>query len=98
MYFHITQMVPCNGFPNRLCHLVRTFTVKFVMTKSRLLFTKFVGKDTTRRKLVVDRLSEDGNKGKVDTTNTPKYTVLSMVGLTSPVWTLVMFQMVDGES
>ena len=41
-------MGPCNGFPSRLWQLVRTFTVKLVMAKSELLFTKFVGKDTTR--------------------------------------------------
>jgi hypothetical protein len=33
-----------------------------------------------------------------DLVNTPKHTVLSMVGLTSVVWTLGMFQMVTGES
>ncbi len=33
-----------------------------------------------------------------DLVNTPKDTVLSMVGLTSPVWTLGMFQMVTGDS
>ena len=30
--------------------------------------------------------------------NAPKHTVLSMTGLTSAVWTIVMFQMVSGES
>jgi hypothetical protein len=49
MQFHHTQMGPPNGFPSRLWQLVRTFTVKFVMSKSELLFTKFVRKDTTRR-------------------------------------------------
>ena len=33
-----------------------------------------------------------------DAAATPKHTVMSMVGLTSPVWTLGMFQMVTGES
>ena len=50
MHFCNTQMGPYNGFPSRLCHLVRTFTVKLLMTMSGLLFTKFVGKDTTRRR------------------------------------------------
>jgi hypothetical protein len=31
-------------------------------------------------------------------TNAPEHTVLSMTGLTSPVWTVGMFQMVSGES
>ena len=33
-----------------------------------------------------------------DLTNTPKHTVLSMIGLTSSLWTLSMFPMVTGES
>jgi hypothetical protein len=49
MHFRSTQMGPCNGFPSSLWQLVRTFTVKLVIAKSELLFTKFVGKDTTRR-------------------------------------------------
>ena len=44
-----------------------------------------------------DLLREDENKSK-DEVSTRKHPVLSMVGLTSPVWTLGMFQMVSGES
>ena len=47
-------------------------------------------------KLVADRTREDENNAKDDVVSTS--TVLSMVGRTSPVWTLVMFQMVAGES
>ena len=49
-------------------------------------------------KLDVDRLHETEKKATDDVVNTPKDTVLSMVGLTSPVWTISMFQMVTGES
>ena len=49
-------------------------------------------------KLDADLLCESENKAKDDSVSTPKHTVLSMVGLTSPVWTLGMFQMVVGES
>ena len=35
-------------------------------------------------------------KATNDLVNTPKHTVVSMVGLTSPVWTLGMLQMVTG--
>jgi hypothetical protein len=48
-------------------------------------------------KLVVDRHREAGQKATDDFVNAPKHTVLSMTGLTSPVWTLGMFQMVTGE-
>ncbi len=41
---------------------------------------------------------EEVKKATDDLINSPKYTVPSMVGLTSPVWTLGMFQMVTGES
>ena len=47
-------------------------------------------------KLVADRPCEDENNAKDDVVSTS--TVLSMVGRTSPVWTLVMFQMVAWES
>ena len=49
-------------------------------------------------KLTTDRLCESENKTKDDLTNTPKHTVLSMIGLTSSLWTLSMFPMVTGES
>ena len=49
-------------------------------------------------KLTADRLHETQKKATDDVTNTPNHTVLSMVGLTSPVWTIGMFQMVTGES
>ena len=39
-----THMGHYNGFPNRLCQLVRIFTTKLVMSKSILLCTKFVVK------------------------------------------------------
>ena len=39
-------------------------------------------------KLTVDRLCEVENKEKDDVSTTPKHTVLSKVGLTSPMWTL----------
>ncbi len=40
--------------------------------------------------------SGGGKKGTTDLVKTQKYTVLSMVGLNSPEWTLDMFQMVTG--
>ena len=49
-------------------------------------------------KLDVDRLHETEKKATDDVVNTPKDTVLSMVGLTSPVWTISMFQMLTQES
>ena len=49
-------------------------------------------------KLAADLRREVENKTTDDLTNTPKNTVLSMIGLTSPLWTLGMFQMVTGES
>jgi hypothetical protein len=49
-------------------------------------------------KLTADLQREEEKTATDDLVNTPKYTVLSMVGLTSPVWTLGMFQMVTGES
>jgi hypothetical protein len=39
-------------------------------------------------KLVADRLCESEKKAKDNAASTPKHTVLSMVGLTSAVWTL----------
>ena len=48
-------------------------------------------------KLAADRQRDEGKTSTDDLVNTPKHTV-SMVGLTSPVWTLGMFQMVTGES
>ena len=49
-------------------------------------------------KLAADRLREAEKKAKDNAARNPKRTVLSMVGLTSGVWTLDMFQMVVGES
>jgi RNase P subunit RPR2 len=49
-------------------------------------------------KLAGDLQREEEKTSTDDLVNTPKYTVMSMVGLTSPVWTLGMFQMVTGES
>jgi hypothetical protein len=49
-------------------------------------------------KLTADRQCQVGKKATDDLVNTPNHTVLSMVGLTSAVWTLGMFQMVTGES
>jgi len=39
-------------------------------------------------KLAADRQREADKKATDDLGNTPKHNVLSMVGLTSPVWTL----------
>jgi hypothetical protein len=49
-------------------------------------------------KQAADFLREAEKKAKEYAASTPKHTVLSMVGLTSAVWTLGMFQMVAGES
>jgi hypothetical protein len=49
-------------------------------------------------KLAADRQRQAEKKVTEDLVNAPKHTVLSMVGLTSAVWTLGMFQMVSGES
>jgi hypothetical protein len=45
-----------------------------------------------------DRRREAESKEEHDLKNAPNYTVLCMKGLTSPVWTLGMFQMVTGDS
>jgi hypothetical protein len=60
------------------------------------LFKESHAKDL--EKLAADRQSEAGKKATDDLLNTPNHTVLSKVGLTSPVWTIGMFQMVTGES
>jgi hypothetical protein len=49
-------------------------------------------------KLAADRQRQAEKKVTEDLVNAPKHTVLFMVGLTSTVWTLGMFQMVTGES
>jgi hypothetical protein len=53
-------------------------------------------KDVER--LAVDRRCESESKEAHVLKNVPKDTVLCMKGLTSPVWTLDMFQMVTGDS
>jgi hypothetical protein len=49
-------------------------------------------------KLTADRQCEEETTTTDNLVDAPKHTVLSMTGLTSAVWTLVMFQMVTGES
>jgi hypothetical protein len=49
-------------------------------------------------KLAADLQREEEKTATDDLVNTPKHTVLSVVGLTSPVWTLGMFQIVTGKS
>ena len=49
-------------------------------------------------KLAADRQRQAEKKVTEDLVNAPKHTVLSMAGLTSPAWTLGMFQIVTGES
>ncbi len=44
-----------------------------------------------------DRRCEVESKEEHALKNAPKHTVLCLKGLTSPVWTLVMFQMVSGD-
>jgi hypothetical protein len=53
-------------------------------------------KDVER--LDVDRRCETESKEAHALKNAPTYTVMYMKGLTSPVWTLGMFQMVTGDS
>jgi hypothetical protein len=53
-------------------------------------------KDVER--LAADRRREAESKEAHALKNAPKHTVLCMKGLTSPVWTLGMFQMVSGDS
>ena len=53
-------------------------------------------KDVER--LAADRRREAQSKEAHALKNAPKHTVLCMKGLTSPVWTLGMFQMVSGDS
>lgn len=53
-------------------------------------------KDVER--LAADRRREAESKEAHALKNAPKHTVLCMNGLTSPVWTLGMFQMVSGDS
>ena len=59
------------------------------------LFKESHAKDL--EKLAADRQREAEKKATDDLLNTPKYTVLSMIGLTSPVWTIGIFQMVTGN-
>jgi hypothetical protein len=49
-------------------------------------------------KLAADRQRQPEKTTTDDLVDDPKYTVLSITGLTSAVWTLGMFQMVTGES
>ena len=49
-------------------------------------------------RLAADRRCETESKETHALKNAPKHTVLCMKGLTSPVWTLGMFQMVSGDS
>ena len=53
-------------------------------------------KDVER--LAADRRREAESKEAHALKNDPKHTALCMKGLTSPVWTLGMFQMVSGDS
>jgi hypothetical protein len=53
------------------------------------LFKESHAKDL--EKLAADRQREAEKKATDDLLNNPKHTVLSMVGLTSPVWTIGMF-------
>jgi hypothetical protein len=53
-------------------------------------------KDVER--LVADRRRESESKEAHALKNAPKHTVLCMKGLTSPVWTPGMFQMVSGKA
>jgi hypothetical protein len=52
----------------------------------------------SRQSLSADRRCETESKEAHALKNTPKHTVVCMKGLTSPVWTLGMFQMVTGDS
>ncbi len=49
-------------------------------------------------RLTADRRCESESKEAHTLKNDPKHTVLCMKGLTSPVWTMGMFQMVTGDS
>ena len=49
-------------------------------------------------RLAADRRFETETNETQDLGNAPKHTVLSTTGLTSPVWTIGMFQMVSGQS
>ncbi len=49
-------------------------------------------------RLAADRRRETESKEVHALKNAPKHTVLCMKGLTSPVWTMGMFQMVTGDS
>ena len=49
-------------------------------------------------RLAADRRCETESKETHTLKNVLKHTVLSMQGLTSPVWTMTMFQMVTGDS
>jgi hypothetical protein len=53
-------------------------------------------KDVER--LATDRRREEESKEAHALKNAPKHTVLCMKGLISPVWTLVMFHMMMGDS
>ena len=59
-------------------------------------FKESHGKDVER--LTADRRCEGESKESHALKNTPKHTVVCMKGLTSPVWTLDIFQMVTGDS
>ncbi len=66
------------------------------MTEGVKAFKESHEKDVER--LAADRRREAESKEAHALKNAPKHTVLCMKGLTSPVWTLGMFQMVSGDS
>ncbi len=65
-------------------------------TKQHSLYEK--NQDMTNHRLTADRRCETESKEAHALKNAPNHTVLYMKGLTSPVWTLDMFQMVTGDS
>jgi hypothetical protein len=74
---------------------LRSAQVRHCRTQSEL--GRIVPHPSHLRPPQADRLREAEKNAKDNAVSTPKHTVLSMVGLTSAVWTLGMFQMVAGE-
>jgi hypothetical protein len=71
-------------------------TVRNSLVSDKKAFKKSHERDVER--LASDRRREAESKAAPALKNARKHTVLCMKGLTSPVWTMGMFQMVTGDS
>jgi hypothetical protein len=72
--------------------------ITYLQGYSRMVKAFKESHDKDVERLGADRRREAESKEVHALKNAPKHTVLCMKGLTSPVWTLDMFQMVSGDS